>query len=77
MILACRFLQENIWILPIFLRILKILGDIRLWVGPRIEHLLSAWDLTRNLKAAVEFHIEALINYTLSARQSTTQNDIY
>ena len=25
------------------------LGDIRLWVGPRIEHLLSTWDLTTRL----------------------------
>ena len=25
----------------------SILGDIRLWVGPRVEHLLSTWDLTR------------------------------
>jgi len=24
-----------------------MLGDIRLWVGPRIEHLLSTWDLIR------------------------------
>jgi hypothetical protein len=24
----------------------SILGDIRLWVGPRIEHLLSTLDLT-------------------------------
>ena len=27
----------------------SILGDIRLWVGPRIEHLLSSWDLTTGL----------------------------
>ena len=25
----------------------SILGDTRLWVGPRIEHLLSTWDLAR------------------------------
>ena len=25
----------------------SILGDIQLWVGPRKEHLLSLWDLTR------------------------------
>ena len=25
----------------------SILGDIRLWVGPKIEHLLSTWNLTR------------------------------
>ena len=25
----------------------SILDDIRLWIGPRIEHLLSTWDLTR------------------------------
>ena len=23
----------------------SVLGDIRLWVGPRIEHLLSSWEL--------------------------------
>jgi len=27
----------------------SVLGDIRLWVGPRIEHLLSTWDLTPTL----------------------------
>ena len=27
----------------------SILGDIRLWVGPRIEHPLSSWDLTLSL----------------------------
>ena len=26
----------------------SILGDIRLWVGPRSKHLLSTWDLTAN-----------------------------
>ena len=25
-----------------------MLGDIRLWVGPRLEHLLSTWDLSKS-----------------------------
>ena len=27
----------------------SILGDIRLWIGPRIEHRLSSWVLTGGL----------------------------
>ena len=36
---------EVIFLLLIFVY-QSILGDKRLWVGPRIEHLLSSWDLT-------------------------------
>ena len=40
--------NEHIKMTNVFFVYSSILGDIRLWVGPRIEHLLSTWDLTRD-----------------------------
>ena len=49
-------LRVYAWVFLIFVYS-SILGDIRLWVGPRKEHPLFSWDLTRALIGALAFRV--------------------
>ena len=40
-----------------FRNFLRILGDVRLWVGPSIEHLLSSWTSPENFSSQ-DFYLE-------------------